>query len=231
MPGTRGQGRGYGACRWARELGRGGICRDPFLERRVSLRCGTRASSASACSQRPRCWPAAARRVPASTPSLPPAPQPQNGTAAPAAAPVLPPADPGDAPGAYADLLDRIRAGYALTDVQHAAVDRELALYRSQPDLLDRTFRRGARYLHYIVERDRKARHADGARTAPGRRERLQSRRLFEKPGLGSLAVHAPHRSPLRSRPDLVARRAPRRHRIDPGRALVPAVPAPLLRR
>ena len=83
--------------------------------------------------------------------SLPPAPQPQNGTAAPAAAPVLPPADPGDAPGAYADLLDRIRAGYALTDVQHVAVDRELALYRSQPELLDRTFRRGARYLHYIV--------------------------------------------------------------------------------
>src|SRR5687767_11626595 len=72
--------------------------------------------------------------------SLPPAPQPQNGTAAPA-----------DAPSSYADLLDRIRAGYALMDVQHVAVDRELALYRSQPDLLDRTFRRGARYLHYIV--------------------------------------------------------------------------------
>ena len=43
--------------------------------------------------------------------SLPPASQPQNGTAAPAAAPVLPSADPGDAPGSYADLLDRIRAG------------------------------------------------------------------------------------------------------------------------
>jgi membrane-bound lytic murein transglycosylase D len=64
----------------------------------------------------------------------------------------LPATDPGDVPAAYADLLDRIRAGYALTDVDHAAVDRELALYRSQPDLLDRTFRRGARYLHYIVE-------------------------------------------------------------------------------
>jgi len=84
--------------------------------------------------------------------SLPPAPQhPENDTAPPVAAPVLPPTDPGDAPGAYADLLDRIRAGYALTDVQHAAVDRELALYRSLPDLLDRTFRRGARYLYYIV--------------------------------------------------------------------------------
>jgi membrane-bound lytic murein transglycosylase D len=65
--------------------------------------------------------------------------------------PVERPTDPGDTPGLYADLLDRIRAGYALTDVQHAAVDREVALYRSQPELLDRTFRRGARYLHYIV--------------------------------------------------------------------------------
>ena len=83
--------------------------------------------------------------------SLPPATQPQNGTTAPAAAPALPSADPGEAPGSYADLLDRIRAGYALPDVQHVAVDRELALYRSQPELLDRTFRRGARYLHYIV--------------------------------------------------------------------------------
>ena len=57
----------------------------------------------------------------------------------------------GDSPGAYPDLLDRICAGYSLTDVQHAAVDREVALYRAQADLLDRTFRRGARYLYYIV--------------------------------------------------------------------------------
>ena len=83
--------------------------------------------------------------------SLPPAPPHPQTAAIPAPADPAPPTDPGAAPGAYADLLDRIRAGYALTDVQHAAVDRELALYRSQPELLDRTFRRGARYLHYIV--------------------------------------------------------------------------------
>jgi membrane-bound lytic murein transglycosylase D len=85
--------------------------------------------------------------------SLPPTPQHPDQTATatvPPPAPV-PATDPGDAPGQYPDLLDRIRAGYALTDVQHVAVDRELASYRSQPDLLDRTFRRGARYLHYIV--------------------------------------------------------------------------------
>lgn len=51
----------------------------------------------------------------------------------------------------YTDLLDRIRSGYALPDVRHHAVDREIEKYRNQADFLDRTFRRGARYLYYIV--------------------------------------------------------------------------------
>jgi membrane-bound lytic murein transglycosylase D len=54
-------------------------------------------------------------------------------------------------PDQYADMLDRIRAGYAIDDVQHFAVDREVEFYRSKPDFLDRTFRRGSRYLFYIV--------------------------------------------------------------------------------
>jgi membrane-bound lytic murein transglycosylase D len=54
-------------------------------------------------------------------------------------------------PEQYADLLDRVRAGYALNDVQHYAVDREVETYRAKADFLDRTFRRGARYLYYIV--------------------------------------------------------------------------------
>ena len=86
--------------------------------------------------------------------SLPPAPQHADRVdpVVPTAdGPSVPATDPGDAPGAYPDLLDRIRAGYALQDVQHVGVDREVALYRAQADLLDRTFRRGARYLYYIV--------------------------------------------------------------------------------
>jgi membrane-bound lytic murein transglycosylase D len=51
----------------------------------------------------------------------------------------------------HADLFDRVRAGYALPDTRHYAVDREVEWYRSRPDFLDRTFRRGARYLHHIV--------------------------------------------------------------------------------
>jgi membrane-bound lytic murein transglycosylase D len=49
------------------------------------------------------------------------------------------------------DILDRIRAGFALPDVDQRAVDRELDRYLSQPDYLDRIFQRGARYLYYIV--------------------------------------------------------------------------------
>jgi membrane-bound lytic murein transglycosylase D len=54
-------------------------------------------------------------------------------------------------PEQYTDILDRIRDGYALPDVQHHAIDRELETYRSRPDFLDRTFKRGSRYLYYIV--------------------------------------------------------------------------------
>jgi peptidoglycan lytic transglycosylase D len=54
-------------------------------------------------------------------------------------------------PDQYTDVLDRIRDGYRLPEVQHFAVDREVEIYRSKPDFLDRTFKRGARYLYYIV--------------------------------------------------------------------------------
>jgi membrane-bound lytic murein transglycosylase D len=53
--------------------------------------------------------------------------------------------------GQYADLLDRIRSGYGLPDAQHAAVDREIEVYRSRPEFLDRVFKRGERYLYHIV--------------------------------------------------------------------------------
>lgn len=73
------------------------------------------------------------------------------GPALPAEVPPPLPAVPDLPHEQYTDVLDRIRSGYAIPDVQHYAVDRELEKYRSQPDFLDRTFRRGARYLHYIV--------------------------------------------------------------------------------
>jgi membrane-bound lytic murein transglycosylase D len=49
------------------------------------------------------------------------------------------------------DLFERIRKGYIISDVDHPAVDTELRWFVKHPDYLDRTFKRGERYLHYIV--------------------------------------------------------------------------------
>lgn len=56
------------------------------------------------------------------------------------------------APAPPDDLFERIRAGFALEDVDHPSVTREATWYASHPQYLDRTLRRGERYLYYIVE-------------------------------------------------------------------------------
>lgn len=49
------------------------------------------------------------------------------------------------------DLFERIRKGYSIADVDHPSVDMELRWFAKHPDYLDRTFKRGERYLHHIV--------------------------------------------------------------------------------
>lgn len=49
------------------------------------------------------------------------------------------------------DLFNRIRSGFGLLDVDHPSIDREENWFANHPDYLDRTFRRGERYLYYIV--------------------------------------------------------------------------------
>ncbi|MET0986356.1 MAG: LysM peptidoglycan-binding domain-containing protein [Steroidobacteraceae bacterium] len=49
------------------------------------------------------------------------------------------------------DLFERMRHGFSIADVDHESIDRELSWYAKHPDYLDRTFRRGERYLHHIV--------------------------------------------------------------------------------
>ncbi len=50
------------------------------------------------------------------------------------------------------DLFERIRTGFSLTDVDHETVDSELAWFARHPAYLDRTFKRGERYLFHIVK-------------------------------------------------------------------------------
>ncbi len=49
------------------------------------------------------------------------------------------------------DLFDRIRKGFVLTDIDRAEIDREQSWYVRHPAYLDRTFKRGERYLYHIV--------------------------------------------------------------------------------
>jgi membrane-bound lytic murein transglycosylase D len=50
-----------------------------------------------------------------------------------------------------ADVLERVRAGYALPAAEHPTIDRELSWYARHQGYLDRTFERARPYLHYIV--------------------------------------------------------------------------------
>ena len=57
----------------------------------------------------------------------------------------------GITPEKYADLFDRIRAGYQLPDVESEAIDREFRWYANNPEYLDRVFGRAGPYLYHIV--------------------------------------------------------------------------------
>jgi membrane-bound lytic murein transglycosylase D len=106
-------------------------------------------------------------------PTAPPATVASSTTTLPAADPAAPvaesvateataPAQPAPAPGPtqvagldpaqYADLFDRIRAGFRLEDgSEHPAVDQQLRWYASNPDYLQRSFGRADLYLYHIV--------------------------------------------------------------------------------
>jgi membrane-bound lytic murein transglycosylase D len=88
----------------------------------------------------------------------PTAPAPADGAAASATAPAETAAGPGPTqaagltPAQYADLFDRMRAGFQLEDgSDHRAVDEELRWYAANPDYLQRSFGRADLYLYHIV--------------------------------------------------------------------------------
>jgi membrane-bound lytic murein transglycosylase D len=68
---------------------------------------------------------------------------------APAGAPAAKPAKP--AGDSYRDVLDRLRAGYALEPVDEPRIDRETEWFLRHPDYIERTLNRAAPYLHHII--------------------------------------------------------------------------------
>ena len=51
----------------------------------------------------------------------------------------------------YGDLIERIRAGFQLPEIDRTAIDIQLGWYSRNPAYLDRVFGRAALYMHYIV--------------------------------------------------------------------------------
>lgn len=50
------------------------------------------------------------------------------------------------------DIFERIRTGFTLSDVDHESVNNEVSWFARHPAYLDRTFKRGERYLYHIVK-------------------------------------------------------------------------------
>jgi membrane-bound lytic murein transglycosylase D len=86
----------------------------------------------------------------ASPAATPPAEgQPASGASAPAAGDAT--SAGGVNPAHYADLFDRMRAGFRLEDGDHREVDQQLRWYAANPDYLQRAFSRADLYLYHIV--------------------------------------------------------------------------------
>jgi membrane-bound lytic murein transglycosylase D len=124
----------------------------------VSTRPGTQPQVATA--------PATSAMAPAGAehPAIPTIPAPVPVEVAPSPLPISPVAeaeiaamlpDPSETPPALPaeprDLLNRIRAGLILTDLDNSRIDTEADWFARNPQYIERVFTRAAPYLHYIV--------------------------------------------------------------------------------
>ena len=55
-------------------------------------------------------------------------------------------------PNQYADVFDRIRAGFKLEDVESRQIDQQLRFFANNPEYLERVFGRASLYMHHIVQ-------------------------------------------------------------------------------
>src|ERR1017187_562118 len=51
----------------------------------------------------------------------------------------------------YDDLFDRMRAGFALDEVQEPAIDQQLAWFQHNPEYVEPVVQRGQRYLYHVI--------------------------------------------------------------------------------
>ena len=118
------------------------------FESRVTALLIVALAALGACATRPPVQPQPA--VQAVAPAAPTPPPPRPGRR-PRRRPPRARANRSLTPAQYADLFDRIRAGFMLPDPDEQAIDEQLNWYASNPDYLQRAFGRADMYLYYIV--------------------------------------------------------------------------------
>jgi membrane-bound lytic murein transglycosylase D len=120
----------------------------------LAIVCATAAVLAGCATSPPveSTWPMVPSKHPVPAAPAPATAPPTPESAAAAAQPAPTPTEnaPQVAPQ-YADLFDRIRAGYALPEIDDPSIDQQVRAFASKPQYLDRTFERAERYLYYVV--------------------------------------------------------------------------------
>src|SRR5262249_57481154 len=97
----------------------------------------------------PPATPAVPPEAPSSTDPEPPVPPSAQSPSTDTTAEPAPVA--GLAPAQYADLFDRMRAGFKLEAKENRAVETQLNWFVNNPDYLERAFARSELYLYHIV--------------------------------------------------------------------------------
>ncbi len=126
----------------------------------LSLLAGCATTPADAPQAPPTATPAVVEQVPPPSPAPAPATPPADPALADTPAPTPPAVDPLsperrldlDDRAAQLDLWQRVRAGFALVDLDNSLVRDRERWYATRPDYVQRMTERGSRYLFHIVE-------------------------------------------------------------------------------
>jgi MLTD_N. len=97
----------------------------------------------------------------------------------------------------YNDIWQRIRAGFAIPNMDSPLVAQAAQWYTTRPDYVARMTERARKYLYYTVQEVQKRGMPTELALLPFHRERLQPRRALGGPRRGHVAVHSVHRQAL----------------------------------
>ena len=124
---------------------------------------------------------------------------------------------------ARVDLWERVRRGFAMPDLDNDLVRDREHWYATRPDYVARMTERGGRYLFHIVEELDKRGMPTELALLPFIESAYNPQAMSVARGLGHVAVHPVDRPRLRAQAEHLPRRPPRRARLHPRGARLPA--------